>query len=157
MKNARHWLRAAALLLATLCIAACAAQPAAEGDKAGIRDFCSKEQAEFLDRIETERPLSVAYHRNWETAESYTSEDAETVLAIAQALRDVQIEERTDIVTTDNDNILVFTMEDGSTCGFSFNGNRFEAADGSRYTTANDSALWKLASEIVGEADDTKN
>ena len=151
MKNARHWLGMAALLLAALCIAACAVKPAAEESGAGIRDYGSKEQVEFLDRMETERPVSIAYHRNWEMAQSYSTADAETVWAMAQALRDVQIEARTDIVSTDNDNILVFTMEDGSTYGFSFNGHNFEAADGNRYTTANDSALWKLASGIAAE------
>lgn len=151
MKNARHWLGMAALLLAALCVAACAAKPAAEESGAGIRDYCSKEQAEFLDRMETERPVSIAYHRNWETAESCSTADAETVWAMAQALRDVRIEARTDIVSTDSDNILVFTMEDGSTYGFSFNGHNFEAADGNRYTTGNDAALWELASGIAAE------
>ena len=133
------------LLLATLCLASCSAKPSE------IRYYCSETQVEFLDRLETEKPVFAIYYQNWEKSNRFTIMDAETICALAQTLSEIQIESSTERYSTDNDNIFVFMMENETKYSFYFNDRNFEAEDGKLYTTSNETAFWNLASHIAEE------
>ena len=138
-------LQIVSLLLAILCLASCSAKPSE------IRYSCSETQVEFLDRLETEKPVFAIYYQNWEASNRFTITDAETICALAQTLSEIQIESPVELYSTDNDNIFVFMMEDGKNYSFYFNGHNFEAEDGKLYTTSNEAAFWNLVAHIIEE------
>ena len=138
-------LQIVSLLLAILCLASCSAKPSE------IRYYCSETQVEFLDRLETEKPVFAIYYQNWEVSNRFTITDAETICALAQTLSEIQIESPVERYSTDNDNIFVFMMEDGKNYSFYFNGHNFEAEDGKLYTTPNEAAFWNLVAHIIEE------
>lgn len=145
MKSVKHMLQIVSLLLAILCLASCSAKPSE------IRYYCSETQVEFLDRLETEKPVFAIYYQNWEVSNRFTITDAETICALAQTLSEIQIESPVERYSTDNDNIFVFMMEDGKNYSFYFNGHNFEAEDGKLYTTPNEAAFWNLVAHIIEE------
>lgn len=145
MKSVKHMLQIVSLLLAILCLASCSAKPSE------IRYYCSETQVEFLDRLETEKPVFAIYYQNWEASNRFTITDAETICALAQTLSEIQIESPVELYSTDNDNIFVFMMEDGKNYSFYFNGHNFEAEDGKLYTTSNEAAFWNLVAHIIEE------
>ena len=142
----KYMLQIISLVLAVLCLVACSAR------SSEIRDYCSESQVEFLDRLETEKPVSAVYYQNGEASNRFTITDTETICALAQALCEIQIESPTELYSTDSDNVFVFMMEDGKNYSFNFNEHNFEAKDQKCYTTSNGAALWTLASQISEKA-----
>ena len=111
--------------------------------------YCSEEQREFLDRIGSEKPVSVIYDKNQEASERFTITDTDTICELVQALCDIGIEAPTEIYSTDSDDIFTFIMDDEKKYSFSFNGHNFEAEDGKLYTVTDKAGFWKMALQIA--------
>ena len=146
MRCRKYLFEVAVLILVALCLISCEAEPSE------FRASCSKVQAEFLARLETEKPISAVYYQNREISNRFAITDSEITCALAHALCEIQIGSPTDLYSTDYDDIFLFRMENGTEYQFSFNSHQFKTADGTCYTISNDAQLWKLAAQISEEA-----
>lgn len=158
MKRLKRINLVSVLIMASLLLISCAdrkadhagqTEPKGESES-GFRQYCSEEQREFLDRIKSEKPVSVIYDKNQEASERFTITDTDTICELVQALCDIGIEAPTEIYSTDSDDIFTFIMDDEKKYSFSFNGHNFEAEDGKLYTVTDKAGFWKMALRIAG-------
>lgn len=161
MKRLKRINLVSVLIMASLLLISCADRKADHAgqteskvesdtdDRLGFRQYCSEEQREFLDRIGSEKPVSVIYDKNQEASERFTITDTDTICELVQALCDIGIEAPTEIYSTDSDDIFTFIMDDEKKCSFSFNGHNFEAEDGKLYTVTDKAGFWKMALQIA--------
>ena len=77
----------------------------------------------------------------------YEITDADTIRSVLDAILQIRIEKETDLMSTDYDDIFVFTMADGTQCSFSFNNHHFQI-NKTLYELSNDDDLWKLAKDL---------
>lgn len=131
-------------------LTSCAPKPSA------FRTYCSDKQQELLERTEEEMPEKLIYRKNCCEAEAREFEitDANLIAEVLHSLDGILIEAKTNIRSTDNDNILKFVMENGDICSFLFNGHNFEARDGEFYVLSEDQELWELLWDIARVSDD---
>ena len=161
MKRLKRINLVSVLIMASLLLISCADRKADRAgqteskvesdtdDRLGFRQYCSEEQREFLDRIVSEKPVSVIYDKNQEASERFTITDTDTICELVQALCDIGIEAPTEIYSTDSDDIFTFIMDDENNYSFSFNGHNFEAEDGKLYTVTDKAGFWKMALQIA--------
>ena len=137
--------------MAASLMAACARQPSQPKE---FWEYCSEEQQDFSDRIEEEVPVTFVYHRLHETAEQFETTDSQVIAEIIHEFGEITVEARSEWLSTDNDNVLEFTMGDGTVYVFFFNGYNFQADDGEFYELSGDEALWSHVNAIAADEDE---
>ncbi len=96
---------------------------------------------------EDQQPVSLTYYCMREASSQYEITDADTIRSVLDAILQIRIEKETDLMSTDYDDIFVFTMADGTQCSFSFNNHHFQI-NKTLYELSNDDDLWKLAKDL---------
>ena len=94
-----------------------------------------------------EEILSITHRHNGEASSEYLITDAGMIQNIRNAILQIQIEDKTDLMASDNDDIFIFTLKDENQYSISFNDHHFESGD-HIYEISNDSDLWKLVRQI---------
>lgn len=108
-----------------------------------LRDYCTEGQRELLDQSQENLPTELVFHDWTETTTSYKTTDGEIISGILQALRATTVVSKSSIRSTDR-RILEFVIEEGDTCSFEFDGDKFQGADNECYVLSGDNGLWKL-------------
>ncbi len=104
--------------------------------------------ADVRSSIESnEEILSITYRHNGEASSEYLITDAGMIQNIRNAISQIRIENETDLMSSDNDDIFIFTLKDENQYSISFNDHHFESTD-HIYEISNDSDLWKLIRQI---------
>ena len=94
-----------------------------------------------------EEILSITHRHNGEASSEYLITDAGMIQNIRDAILQIQIEDETDLMASDNDDIFIFTLKNENQYSISFNDHHFESGD-HIYEISNDSDLWKLVRQI---------
>lgn len=106
--------------------------------------------ADVRSSIESnEEILSITYRHNGEASSEYLITDAGMIQNIRNAIFQIRIENETDLMSSDNDDIFIFTLKDENQYSISFNDHHFESTE-HIYEISNDSDLWKLVRQIRG-------
>lgn len=132
----------AALLFAS-CLAGCTPENAGQTQQTGGEEAASSgtqdtqaSQAVALEHIEAH-----------ETLQTHTVKSTDLAQKIYEAYLKGEVGDTTDMISSDYDDTLVFTLEDGSTLTAEFNAHNLR--DGDTYRTFNDKGgLWKLLAEM---------
>ena len=66
------------------------------------------------DGAELGEPVKLLYTQRYEATNQYETEDAQTIAALVEALKNITVERETDLVFTDSDDVLTFVLADGS-------------------------------------------
>ena len=137
-------------LIAALLLTGCAAKPdAPSGAQSAAFDETTRTLMPALDAASV---ASCAYHRNYETAETYEITDRDAIRSLCEALASVRVGEPTDEAAADYDDIFAFTLSDGQNVAFTFNRHNF-SLNGRYYTVSSDERLWMLAEELAQNVD----
>jgi hypothetical protein len=94
-----------------------------------------------------EEILSITHRHSGEASSEYLITDAGMIQNIRDAILQIQIEDETDLMASDNDDIFIFTLKNENQYFISFNDHHFESGD-RIYEISNDSDLWKLVRQI---------
>lgn len=131
-----------ALLIAG-CLAGCTPENAGqtqqasnEGAAGSSTQSAQASQATALEHIEAH-----------ETLQTHTVKSADLAQKIYDAYLKGEVGDTVDMISSDYDDTLVFTLDDGSTLTVEFNARNLR--DGDTYRTFNDKGgLWKLLAEM---------
>lgn len=84
------------------------------------------------DGAELGEPVKLLYTQWYEATNQYETEDAQTIAALVEALKNITVERETDLVFTDSDDVLTFVLADGSEYTYTFENGRL-VLDGHYY------------------------
>lgn len=109
--------------------------------------FCGAE--DFAKNFDTNRPRSLSYTFNGEASgEPVVLTDKDDITAVYEALAAISVSSKANTLSTDNEHIFEFALQDGKSILFCFNGHNLEHG-GEAYTLKNDGTLWNLVSRIT--------
>ena len=102
----------------------------------------------FAASWEASNVTQVVWIRNYETSETITlSAGAPEIQELFRALSELQIGEPTDEMTSDSEDVITVTMNDGSSLTFTFNNGNLVSGD-KTYQTSGKKALYALSKTL---------
>ena len=99
----------------------------------------------------TDAPTEVDYHRMWLYSAEAHSEDPAVLEALAAAIRALKVGARSDQMTTDYTDVLVFSFADGETLRLEFENQCVVMADDTRYAVEGLRQVRTILDELIGE------
>ena len=115
--------------------------------------FDDERVSAFSASFYTETPTSVSYTFNGEASgEPIIITDADKITAVYEALAAITITGEADTISTDNEHIIEFALQDGTSLSFRFNGHHIER-DGQVYTLSGDALLWNFVRQLSEETE----
>ena len=110
--------------------------------------FGDKRVSDFSAAFYTETPASVSYTFNGEASgEPILITDPDKITAVYEALAKITITGEADTISTDNEHMIEFTLQDGTSLSFCFNGHNLEW-NGNAYTLGGDTPLWDFIRQL---------
>ena len=128
----------AALCLALLLLAACAAKQAEPPQ--GVLAFCGA----ALTAQEVE---CLTYRYTMDTPQTCETREQAEIARVVEALSAAEVGAPSGLRATDSEQSLTFTLTDGGSVTIQFEGHNL-LVDGEAYTLSGDAALWRLASRL---------
>lgn len=100
-------------------------------------------------------PVKLVYRQDYEVSAAYDTTDKDVINKCVEALKNIKVKSATDEVTSDADDILTFTMDDGGIYTVAFqNGNLLY--EGKRYELEGFEDLFNILAEIATSSQETQ-
>lgn len=110
--------------------------------------FGDKRVSDFSAAFYTEPPTSISYTFNGEASgEPILITDPDKITAVYEALAKITVTGEADTMYTDNEHIIEFALQDGTSLSFRFNGHNLEW-NGNAYTLDGDTPLWDFIRQL---------
>lgn len=110
--------------------------------------FGDERVSDFSASFYTQTPASVSYTFNGEASgEPIIMTDPDKITAVYEALAKITVTGEADTMYTDNEHIIEFALQDGTSLSFCFNGHNLEW-NGKAYTLGGDTQLWDFVRQL---------
>lgn len=110
--------------------------------------FGDERVSDFSASFYTETPAAVSYTFNGEASgEPILITDPDKITAAYEALAEITVTGEADTMYTDNEHIIEFALQDGTSLSFCFNGHNLEW-NGNAYTLDGDTQLWDFVRQL---------
>ena len=131
-----------ALLIAG-CLAGCTPENAGQTQQAGGEGAASSS----AQSAQASQAVALEHIEAHETLQTHTVKSADLAQKIYEAYLKGEVGDTVDMISSDYDDTLVFTLDDGSTLTVEFNAHNLR--DGDTYRAFDDKGgLWKLLAEM---------
>ncbi len=122
--------------------------PTETGGNGFFSFFGDKQVSDFSASFYTQTPASVSYTFNGEASgEPILITDPDKITAVYEALAETTVTGEADTMYTDNEHIIEFALQDGTTLSFRFNGHNLEW-NGNAYALDGDTPLWDIVRQL---------